>query len=122
MTLRIDTVSPRIVNDATGEYMTWTTENREIPTLGFAIHSAEGRTLLVALVEVRREGPAGAAFATKTTAILRKAWVPTDQPDAPRHFVNEHEKLSELPAYLELWNDYGGIKNPHPTFVYADGR
>lgn len=85
------------------------------PRAGLIYARPTRRTILGAMA-------AGGPAATLTTALLRSAWIPAPGTDSLRRFVDDHPKLGEIPGYLEVWNRYGGPKDPQPDFKFLDTR
>jgi len=123
MTIANDVPNKRVIDNVTGQYMTWKTENREIGTMYFVLHGSDGAGLLGAIVRniaINETGKGGAA--TLVRFVLEKTWIPSGVEVRPAYFYGDHDLIDKLRQYLEVWKYFGGVKTPDPRFEFIDGR
>jgi hypothetical protein len=118
-----DQENERVVDTETGDYMTWKTEDRENYALYFILHDLNGKGILGTVVQIiaKDETNLGGA-ATHVKYSLLKTWIPSGKPERPTYFYGPHDRISQLEEFLYVRRHYGGVKNPDPTFEFADAR
>lgn len=123
MTFVNDRESGRVTDLDSGQYLTWSTENRETGDMYFIIHGADGHGLFGAFVRycaINETGVGGSATVIKF--VLQKSWIPTGRKEPPMYSSGHRDLVDRLERFLKVWKYFGGAKTPDPRFEFIDSR
>lgn len=103
--------------------MTWATADWREQRRYFILHNSYGRPILGTLVRVEGSDETGRGGVSNFLRfVLEKAWVPTGRKEPPNYFTGPHDLIDRLPAFLEVYRHYSGVKEPDPRFQFMDAR